>query len=753
MNVKSEISEIKVGRLILKHFLLVVIVVGMMAFPVWAEADETKAESAGASEELSAETASEQEAVAPAKEEKSGAGDLLDMSLEELMNIEIGTSSLTGATKRTSPSTVTRISQEDIRSCGARSLYEVLDIYVPNFQIGKQNDQVTKMGLRGIIYTREDKYLLLVNGKVMNEHTAFGVYSERDLPMLTDIHHIEVVRGPGSALYGPGALAMVINIVTDNAKTFEGTQVTGRVGGIEEFYTAEVKHGQKFSDGSGLFLYTGMSKYVGADAQYAPVKVGNKYGSWRGAAYKAGDEITDHVPRDNKSYDDWLKWKVHGEYTKGGFSIWARYTRGGEDFVRNNSSKTYYPQGDGYNQGTIYASYEHELCSTFTMKYALSYDRIYVNNYKRKYIPPPPKHPDRNDGYREDEYYGRIMGIWKPHKDHKIAIGYEHSHDEYGLDGLGWDTAELYKAYKLHSEHMPRWAADMGSVFGEYQWNICDQLTTFVGGRLDKHRFTKLLWSPRAAVIYMPTDKDTIKTMLTRSVRTNVAYEMKAQDIDYDSKSDTEQLDALEVRYERQQTESFWWAASGFLHCHDLIGFNDGSNKPIGFMKSYGVELEAGYRTKKTNINFSHGFTKLCYFRLAPGIDEIEDTAAPFGYGNDIAAWSNHVTKINATYKITPKTSIYGSTMIYWGFPGLKDYAEWDNQLPTDYTYNDPYEGSMFLNLGVEHKIKENLSMRVDGYNLLGCVDEDLNKRVNYSGPGNYRCHAPSFGVSLTYLF
>ena len=738
------ISEMKTGKISFGIFWVTFFVLGMIVLPLGA--DEAKAktdESAGASE---------QEAVAPAAEEESGGSDLLDMSLEELMNIEVSSSSLTGATKRTSPSTVTRISQEDIRSCGARTVYEVLDIYVPNFQIGKQNDQISKMGLRGIIYTREDKYLLLVNGRVMNEHTGFGVYSERDLPMLTDIHHIEVVRGPGSALYGPGALSMVINIITDNANTFQGTQVTGRVGGIEEFYTAEVKHGRKFSDDSGLFLYTGMSKYLGADRQYAPLKAGDKYVGWRGNIYKAGEELTDHVQRDNKSFNDWIKWKVHGQYTKGGFDFWVRYTRGGEEYARNGITKSFYPHGDGYNQGTIYASYEHELCPTFTMKYALSYDRIYVNNYKRS------GHKSTGNkarAYREDEYYGRIMGIWEPHEDHKIAIGYEHSHDEYGFDGLGSDKSEHYKAYKLDLDYLPRWATDMGSLFGEYQWNITDQLTTFIGGRLDKHRFTELMCSPRASLVYMPTDKDTIKAMVTRSVRTNVAYEMKAQNLEFNSKSDTEQLDALEVRYERRQTDNFWWGASGFLHCHDMIGFNDGSNKPVGFMKSYGVELEAGYHTKKTNINFSHGFTKLCYFRFAPGIDEIEDTAEPMGYGNDIAAWSNHVTKVSATYKVTPKTSVYGSTMIYWGFPGLRDYAEYQGMYPTEgnYAYDDPYEGSMFLNLGLEHRFNDHFSMRVDGYNLLGALDEDLNKRANYAGPGNYRCHAPSFSVSLTYLF
>ena len=81
--------------------------------------------------------------------------------------------------------------------------------------------------------------------------------------MLSDIHHIDIVRGPGSALYGPGAISMVINIVTYNAGTFQGTTVTSRMGAVEEFYSGEVKHGQKFDDNDGgVFAYAGIGKYV-----------------------------------------------------------------------------------------------------------------------------------------------------------------------------------------------------------------------------------------------------------------------------------------------------------------------------------------------------------------------------------------------------------------------------------------------------------------------------------------------------------
>lgn len=59
---------------------------------------------------------------------------LFDMPLEDLMQIKVQTtSSLTKTTLDKQPATTTRITQTDIEQSGARSLYELLDIYVPNF--------------------------------------------------------------------------------------------------------------------------------------------------------------------------------------------------------------------------------------------------------------------------------------------------------------------------------------------------------------------------------------------------------------------------------------------------------------------------------------------------------------------------------------------------------------------------------------------------------------------------------------------
>jgi long-subunit fatty acid transport protein len=152
-------------------------------------------------------------------------------------------------------------------------------------------------------------------------------------------------------------------------------------------------------------------------------------------------------------------------------------------------------------------------------------------------------------------------------------------------------------------------------------------------------------------------------------------------------------------------------------------------------------------------------------FDNTPGIGDYVSASA-FGYGNNLANWSNHITKLTARYNLTDQWSMDGSMRIYWGFPGQQDYAEyikyerwtpgWFNGWCYDDTYNGLMQPSIFLNLGVQFKPTKDLTVRVDGYNLLGIFDINLNKRlIGYDplSPGDARAHAPALGVSLSYKF
>jgi len=700
--------------------------------------------------------------------------DVFDMSIEELMNVEIVSSATLTKTKpRLVPAAVTTVTDEQIRASGARSLFELLDIYVPNLQWIRHHWEADHMGLRGIY--GESKYLLLVNGRVMNERTHYGAMSERDLVLLGDIHHIDIVRGPGSALYGPGAISMVINIITYNADTFKGTEVTTRMGAVEEFYAGEFKHGRKFdSNDGGFFLYGGIGKYLGANQDDAPQIFAYDFPDAAGqaAGTRAGDPLRHPgINRDGETHRNLPPVKLHAQVTKGNWDMWARYTRGGKQGVwdiQNLTSNVYgwgfsdlsLPNTYGYQQATAYIGYKQELAENLGIDYAFSYN---MQDFER-FI----EHRMR-DAYREDEYYGKILLQWQPSDKHKIAVGSEISHKELGIKSPGWPTQRDYARSSIWSptswiviNPMPRWATNLYSLFGEHQWTINDKWTTFIGARFDRHTYTSWMFSPRLAVVHTPTDKDTFKLMWSRSVRANMEEELKANALAGGGDSDPEKLDSIELRYERQQNKNLDLAASVFVHYNfELIGWNQvgsaGNTTNIGTQRDYGFELEASYHTERTRLVASHGYTKLYDFFLTRGVNT-NITADPYGIGDDLADWSNHISKLTFQRKLNDKWTFDSSLRVYWGFPGMKDWGRHSDSAVAGFPvikdgWQRGYRGNYYLNLGLQYKPSKNLTIGITGYNLLGIINKDLNKR-NYTGSyGDYRCQAPALGVSLTYKF
>jgi outer membrane receptor for ferrienterochelin and colicin len=724
--------------------------------------------------------------------------DVFEMPLEQLMEVEVvSTATLTHTKRRLVPSAVTTITAEQIKASGARSLYELLDIYVPNLQWSRHHWENDQLGLRGIINDRPDKYLLLVNGRNLYDRTHFGTITETDQFLLNDIHHIDVIRGPGSALYGPGAISMVINIITYNSDTFQGTEVSSRLGAIEEFYSGELKYGRKFdSNDGGIFVYSGFGKYVGASKYDAPQIYpftfpttggqGNPpVGTIPGEGTEAGHAMTNtFVNRDGAQALAPLPMKLHVELKKDNWDIWARLTRGGKQYSwaagsiarepygwggyawwnkYGNSHPDYYrPNFYTYWQFTGYVGYNQEVTEHLDIDYVFSFQsHSIVEEREVRY----------GFNYRENNYYAKILLKWEPSEKHKIALGGEYLLSNLGLppwDGLGYTTPKFRGTTRFRNPNvqlwtyavqMPSWDTQMYSFLGEWQWNINDQWTTFVGGRLDDHKFTKKMFSPRAAIVYTPNERDTYKLMYSESVRTNFEEEMKKTWDDTKELSDPEKLLSDEFRYERKCSDKLDLALSTYYNKLNAIGWS-GKATNVGTMTTWGIEGELSYHTEKTRLTFSHGFTKLIDYRPVPGVTEYF-TAYPYGYGHDLTNWSNHNTKLVYERKLNDKWTFDASMRVYWGFHGLKDYNKYQNYVTNASTplveqgWERAFRGSYFLDLGLQYKASKNLEIGITGYNLLGIFNKDFNKR-NYVQPGDngdFRSNAPAVGVSLTYTF
>lgn len=129
--------------------------------------------------------------------------------------------------------TTTVITQDDIAHIGARNLLDVLRL-VPGIGITQTQFGWREIEVRGVKTVLSEKVQIMLNGHPLdhNLQNAGSAWVYDDLPVDT-IKRVEVVRGPGSALYGANAFLAVINIITQNAKDLNGVHTSAGWGSFD----------------------------------------------------------------------------------------------------------------------------------------------------------------------------------------------------------------------------------------------------------------------------------------------------------------------------------------------------------------------------------------------------------------------------------------------------------------------------------------------------------------------------------------
>jgi outer membrane cobalamin receptor len=155
----------------------------------------------------------------------------LGISIDELLNMKTSVASTTVLTPRETPGIVSIITDEEISLSGARDLIDVLRL-VPGFDFGYDVQGVVGVGLRGN-WVHEGKILMLIDGQQMNELSYYNIPFGNHFP-LDQIKRIEIIRGPGSAIYGGNAELGVINIITKTGKELEGAEVSATYGQMQK---------------------------------------------------------------------------------------------------------------------------------------------------------------------------------------------------------------------------------------------------------------------------------------------------------------------------------------------------------------------------------------------------------------------------------------------------------------------------------------------------------------------------------------
>lgn len=211
---------------------------------------------------------------------------LLNLELAELMEVKVVTASKTPEKLSESVANLTLLTEAMIRRSGARTLADVLS-FAAGISVGRREVGENTVSSRGVFSFDSPGMLLMLNGHVLNGARTGSAFNQflSDLPV-KNIKQIEIVKGPGSVLYGANAFLGVINVITNSGSDIEGTDISLTSefeGGDDIGWRHNVNYGRDFGGGSQLALnlsaldYSGVSLSVEADSAGIPGEANTEY--------------------------------------------------------------------------------------------------------------------------------------------------------------------------------------------------------------------------------------------------------------------------------------------------------------------------------------------------------------------------------------------------------------------------------------------------------------------------------------------
>jgi iron complex outermembrane receptor protein len=568
--------------------------------------------------------------------------DLTQLSLQELMNVEVTTTSKKAEHLFKVPAAAYVITGEEIRASGARNLPDLLRM-VPGITVQQTNSNQWSVASRGFIDTFTNKVLVLVDGRSIYTPTFGGVVWGNQDMILEDIERIEVIRGPGGSLWGANAVTGIINIITKSAKDTVGTFAEGGVGDLD-IMMGSYRYGKKFSDDSAIRFYAKYKEF-GDTTRFRRTQLDqNDAGNDRRAGFRfdgklgsgdfmlAGEASGTHygqVPYVASETDESGLVPEFKLYNPTAYHMIGRLTR-------NSANGT---------QDSVQAYFDHatrniidsdEMRDTFDIEAQRSHklnDKLGANY---------------GAGYRwtQDKINGTQFFFFEPN--HKT------------LQYL--------------------------SLFGQLEYESNTKSKFQAGLKLERNDYTGWEWQPSLRYSYSPDDRKTFWAAASRSVRTPTRFDTESFDLyffdseipgynTYIGTSDfkSEKQIAYEAGIKLRPSQKLTLDIAGFLNDYkDLRATLPGENYPDP--NNPGVMIQPNYI-----INGLHGQTNGCevygkwdarkdlrvffsYAYFSPNLHF--ENGAQFDPTISIAYTPRHAASLICDYKVNDKTTL--DVGAYW---------------------------------------------------------------------------------------
>ena len=175
-----------------------------------------------------------------------GGNELAELSLDQLMNVEVTSVAGVRQSYFATPAAAYVLRAEDIAAAGHLTLAESLRV-VPGIHVARTSSNEWGISTRGFNSRLANKQLVQIDGRVVYNPFFAGVLWDIQQPMLADIAQVEVIRGPGTTLWGTNAVNGVISVTTLSARDTQGGVLvaTGGIGDVQS--KLDLRYGGKLA--------------------------------------------------------------------------------------------------------------------------------------------------------------------------------------------------------------------------------------------------------------------------------------------------------------------------------------------------------------------------------------------------------------------------------------------------------------------------------------------------------------------------
>lgn len=528
-------------------------------------------------------------------------GELKQLSIEELLNQKVISSSRQPQRLLETPSAISVITGEDIRRFGVTTLPETLRL-APNLQVAQASSHEWAISARGFNSALANKLLVMIDGRSVYTPLFAGVFWDVQDTLLEDIDRIEVISGPGGALWGANAVNGVVNVITKRTQDTQGVLLLGGAG----------------TELNGF----GGVRYGGQLADHVFYRVYGKYSDRDGTLFANGKPATNNWNLGQGGFR--IDWEPPGDNT---LTVQGDYYEGG----------VAQPQAPhiALSGGNLLSRWTHAFSEDSDLRIQFYYDRTH------RRIP---------------RTFAEDLDTIDLDTQHRLPLG-ERQQFVWGVGYRDfWDQVQNSPALAFLPPNVNR---DVISLFAQDRIELLeDTLFLTLGSKFEHNDYTSFEAQPNARLAWVITPRQTLWTAVSRAVRTPSRidreyyvpgvppYAVVQGGPDFQS----EELLAYELGYRWRATEDMTFSVTGYYHDYSRLRSTEPVTPPQPFPvvvanglegETYGAELAADYKVTDW-WRLRAGYTELqVHLRAKPGsFDSSRGSAESHDWNHQFSLWA-----------------------------------------------------------------------------------------------------------------